>query len=90
MKLFGPKKFKFHAWVKKWHFDNFSEICQLAGLAVLVQPFKMAHRIPISIFFYVMNDGQTNSIFTEVQSHATNLQNQALIWMMDHRASFGR
>ena len=26
MKSFGPKKFKFHAWVKKCHFGNFSEI----------------------------------------------------------------
>jgi hypothetical protein len=25
MNTFGPKKFDFHAWVKKCHFGNFSE-----------------------------------------------------------------
>ena len=33
MKSFGPKNFKFHAWVKKCHLGNFSEIGWLAELA---------------------------------------------------------
>jgi hypothetical protein len=29
-KTFGPKKLKFHAWIKKCHFGNFSEWAEMA------------------------------------------------------------
>ena len=46
MKSFGPKKFRFHAWVKKCHFGNFTRNRPIGwiGQALLVQPSISANR----------------------------------------------
>ena len=48
------KKFKFHAWVKKCHFGNFTRkwLNGWIGHALLVQPSKTAHRI--FFLFYIL------------------------------------
>ena len=55
MKSFGPKKIKFHAWVKKCHFGNFTRnrLIGWIGHALLVQPSKTAHRIFFSLLYLI-------------------------------------
>ena len=44
--IWPPKKFKFHAWVKKCHFGNFTRnrLIGWIGHALLVQPSISAHK----------------------------------------------
>ena len=48
----APKKFEFHARVKKCFSDNFSERVRLDGHAMLAQPSRIPHMI--SIHFFVL------------------------------------
>ena len=54
MKSFDPAKFKLHAWDKKCHFGNLSEIGWLAGFGAWPCPVSVRSKTACRIFFVVM------------------------------------
>ena len=66
MKSFGPKKFKFHAWIKKCYFGNFTRnwLIGWIGHALLVQqPSISAHR---KLPEMVVVSASTNQLWTKI------------------------
>ena len=52
--IWPKKKFRFHAWVKKCHFGNFTRnwLIGWIGHALLVQPSKTTHRFFSLLYFH--------------------------------------
>ena len=55
MNTFSPKIFDFYAWVKKCHFDNFSEFSKLAKMALFYPCMKIKNFFGQMYSFDVVN-----------------------------------